>query len=196
MGYDRHFVTGNFTPHPKFLSDEDYVKVLDSIVVTCADCILINRRGEMLLGKRRVEPQPDWWIIGGRMRVGESFQEATARNIKRELGLDIKPKRFQYLGAYSLVWATRAQKPQDGGCHMVSITMTLRVKDSEIAAIKHNEEYEKLQWMKPKDVLADANFHPTVRRYAFDLMHYFENYSRIKRYLRRTVEYFTSHPNK
>lgn len=167
-----HFVTGDFKSHAGFLSDEDYAKVLDNIVITCADCLVINKN-KILLGKRTYEPQPDWWIIGGRMRPGESFETAAARNTKREIGLDIKPSRFRYFSAYSSVWARRAQAPQDHGSHTISIIMILEISNTEAEAIKLGEGFEKIQWIKPKDIIARAKeFHPELVSYARDLIRY------------------------
>ena len=58
---------------------------------------------------REVQPQPDWWLIGGRMRIGCSPQEAAARNVKRETGLDLAPGRLQFLTAVSMLWKHRKQ---------------------------------------------------------------------------------------
>lgn len=160
--YGNHFEEEGFVSHAKFLPDEIYAQVLDSIVIACVDIALIDSDGEMLLGKRQVEPQADWWIIGGRMRPGESFEEAASRNVKRELGLTINPNRFHYLCTYSTVWAMRAQKPKANGSHSVSITMVLRVSDDEITRIQHNEEYAALQWMDVHRVANSSNFHPAV----------------------------------
>ena len=103
----RHFVTGEFKSHAEFLPDEIYSKVLDNIVITCVD-IIVCHAGKMLLGKRAIEPQSDWWIIRGKMKPGESFNEAATRNVRRELGLNIKPYLFQYLSSTSLVWVSSA----------------------------------------------------------------------------------------
>jgi len=169
---NRHFVTGNFKSHATYLSDEDYAKVLDNVVIACVDCILVNKDGEMLLGKRTFEPQPDWWIVGGRMQPGESFELAATRILKRELSLAIAPSRFHYLATYSFVWARRAESPQENGSHTISIIMVAQLKDAEIAKITPNKEHEKLQWIQPKKVLRETSFHPGLRKYARDLINY------------------------
>jgi ADP-ribose pyrophosphatase YjhB (NUDIX family) len=168
----RHFVTGDFQSHATWLSEEDYAKVLDNIVIACVDCILVNDKREMLLGKRNIEPAPTWWIVGGRMKPGESFKTAAARNVKRELNLSIDPVRFHYFDTYSFVWARRAQPPKDNGCHTVSITMKLNIDEAEIRQIKPNEEYEKIQWIKPEKILANSSFHPGIQKCAEDLIRY------------------------
>ena len=168
----RHFVTGSFTSHAFWMEENDYAKGLDNFVVTCADCIVLNSKGQMLLGKRTIEPQPDWWIAGGKMVPGETFIEAVVRNVKRELGLDIDGSRFSFLpGVYSLVWARRQQAPKDHGSHTVSITAVLQITDNEASAIKPNYEYAALQWIRPEEI--DEHFHPALKAYAQDVITFF-----------------------
>jgi len=152
------------------MGDREYAAVLDSIVIACVDIILINGMREMLLGKRTREPQPDYWIIGGRMKPGESFEEAAARNIKRELGIELGPERFTYLTTLSLVWARRAQEPKDNGSHMISITMAANVNDEEIASIRPNDEYSELRWIRPATIRYGTGFHPALIQYAEELL--------------------------
>ena len=93
-----HFETGQFEKRRVFLDDEAYGLALDCLVKACAD-VLVTKDGAkpgeklLLLGCRRVEPQPDWWFIGGRSRPGDVPCEAAARNVKRELMLDLPAAR-------------------------------------------------------------------------------------------------------
>ena len=85
---------------------------LDALVKGCSDILVVSSDGSKLyLGRRKVEPQPDWWFIGGRARPGDETRVAAARNVKRELGLDLAPSRFEVLANYSFVWRMRAQPP-------------------------------------------------------------------------------------
>lgn len=169
-GY-HHFVTGDFKSHSGWVTDEEYGRIRDNIVRTVVDCILINK-GKMLLGKRSREPQSDWWVIGGGMKPGESFEQAAKRNLKRELNLDINLSRFRYFDIYSFVWSKRTEPPQENGCHDVSVTMILEISDEEIARITPNDEYEDLDWFDPKIVAKSENFHPAVVIYATELIAY------------------------
>ncbi len=167
-----HFVTGNFKSHADFLSNKDYAKVLDNIVISCIDCMIINK-GRILLGKRTYEPQPDWWTIGGRMKPGESFEVAAARNVRREIGLNIEPSRFSYFSTYSFVWMRRAQTPKNHGSHTISIVMIVDISDIEAETIKLDKEFEKTQWIMPEDIIARSEkFHPGLVSYAKDLIKY------------------------
>ena len=59
QGVVPHHDTGGFTSHRKFLADKEYGDALDCLVKACSDLLLTD--GERIfLGKRRVQPQPDW----------------------------------------------------------------------------------------------------------------------------------------
>jgi len=167
----RHYVAPDFKSYAVRMSDGDYSKALDSLVIACVDIVIVHKE-LMLIGKRTVEPQSGWWIIGGRMIPGESFTEAAARNVKRELSLNIKPFRFKYLNTQSMVSPIRAQPPKNHGCHTVSIAMTLTITNNEAKDIKSSEEYEELKWMSPKDIVNGNSLkpHPALVQHAKDLI--------------------------
>lgn len=121
------FVTGHFTSHAFFMDDPEYARILDCVVVACVDAVLLDPQGRMLIGKRSREPQPDDWIIGGRMQTGQTFEEAARKNIERELSIKLESERYSYVGTYNLVWSNRAQAPVENGCYTVSITMTAKL---------------------------------------------------------------------
>ncbi|KAH8056102.1 hypothetical protein JL721_10065 [Aureococcus anophagefferens] len=124
----RHFITGDFEKRTVFLPDKEYGLALDALVKGCADVLITSGAGpslRILLGKRRVEPQPDWWFVGGRTRPGDTPAEGAARNAPATNGTadvstvfelhladdeaaDLSPARFdaeKYAGA---AWAARA----------------------------------------------------------------------------------------
>jgi len=171
--HGRHFVEEGFTSHATFLPDDIYSQVLDNIVVACAEIVLLNNKGEMLLAKRQQEPQADWWIIGGRMKPGESFEQAAARNIKRELSINIKQKRFKYFCTYSTAWTRRAQEPKENGSHTTSTTMIVVVSEREVKSMKHSEEYSAMQWLAPVVIIAGrSTFHRAVVMLARNVISY------------------------
>ena len=70
------FVTGDFTPTKIFLEDAEYGRALDALVKACSDILVVSSDGKsVLLGQRKVEPQPDWWFIGGRAKPGDTTRE-------------------------------------------------------------------------------------------------------------------------
>ncbi|CAE8651066.1 unnamed protein product, partial [Polarella glacialis] len=164
------FVTGPFTPHHCFLEDREYGRALDSLVKAVSDILVTSSdESRVFLGRRKVEPQPDWWYIGGRAKPGETTQEAAARNVRRELGLELPARRFEVLANYSFVWHMRAQEPADHGTADISTVHRLTLLPEEEAAVKLDEqEYEDARWFACEEVLA-GEFHPALKQAIWDL---------------------------
>ena len=69
---------------------EEYKKIVAVLPILCVDVIIKNGKGEYLLIKRANEPLKDqWWVIGGRVLMGESLEQAAERKVKEEVGLEI-----------------------------------------------------------------------------------------------------------
>ena len=65
-----------------------------SIVGCCG--IILNRRKEILLEKHKKRtPWYGYWILpGGKLEMGESLENCVKREIKEEVGIDVKIKRL------------------------------------------------------------------------------------------------------
>jgi len=171
----RQYKTGNFIPHGGHVSNEDYGQILDNVVVSHVNCILVaqeKRLAKMLVVKRTMEPWPDWWIPGGKINPGESFEEAAIRILKRQLSLAIDDRsRFRQLGgAYAFIWARRAHPPTEHGCHISSAVLVLKVNEEEVKAIRLNEEHCDLSWVRPEVVVIQAGLHPGLAQCIRDLI--------------------------
>ena len=164
-----HYVVGDFKSHASFLGDDEYGRVLDSIVVACSDIILVYNN-QILIGMRTRDPQPNWWLIGGRMKPGESFQVAASRNLKRELGLNLSPDRLKYLTTFSAVWARRHHPPTENGIHTISAVMFVNITEEEKRRIRINDEYESIKWVDPSDLVRDDYYHGALRQCASEIV--------------------------
>ncbi len=160
---DRQFRTGEGSTGTGWLPDTVYSQALDALVIACVD-VMPFYRGRMLIGRRRWQPQADWWIFGGRMRKGELYQQAAERNIMRELFSSsdnhiIELDRFRTVGIYNLIWDQRAQEPSNAGCQHISVAMMIRLTRQEASSIRPNEEFSETQWVHPHDIFARADLH-------------------------------------
>ena len=161
-----HFVTGEYTSHRSFLPDEQYGVALDNFVKGCSDMLITDKEGRILLGKRNVHPQPDWWYIGGRMIPGESPSRSCSRLVKRELGLEIPPERFTVFTFNSLLFGMREQAPQDHGTADINVVLTAQLSDEEKARVKMDgKEYAGSQWVSHEELQA-GDYHPALK-YSF-----------------------------
>jgi len=171
---NRQFSTGRESKPGNFLPESVYSQALDELVIACVDIIPVYN-GQMLIGLRTWEPQPNWWCFGGRMRKGELYQIAAARNTKRELfqntqEIKINPDRFILVGIYNLIWNTRAQTPIENGSHVISVTMMLPLTDDESSLLHCNEEYHETRWIRPCEIIVGAEkYHPCLVLMAKDI---------------------------
>lgn len=159
-----HHDTGGFTSHRKFLADKEYGEALDTLVKACSDMLLVSPDGKRIfVGKRKVQPQPDWWFVGGRMFPGETPAKSCARLLRRELGLEIDTSRLQPVCCQSLAWAMREQLPKENGTTDSQFVLTLQLKEDEVAKVVLDEkEYEASQWLEPESLL-EGDFHPALK---------------------------------
>ena len=111
-----HHITGDFSSHRKFLADKEYGEALDTLVKACSDMLLMSPdSSKIFIGKRKVQPQPDWWFVGGRIFPGETPAQSCCRLLRRELKLEIDPARLQPVCCQSLAWGMREQAPKENG---------------------------------------------------------------------------------
>lgn len=165
------YLEPGYAPKPDqlFMDDATYAKALDAIVLTCTD-IALTKNGQLLLGKRTRHPQPDWWVVGGRMRAGETFAASAARLLKKELGLAVTPERLVPLTVFSAAWNQRAFEPVSNGTHTVSIVMHLEVSDHEAEGLVFNDEYSDHGWTDFAGVANNELLHPALHQVAQALM--------------------------
>ncbi|HYF96885.1 MAG TPA: DUF4916 domain-containing protein [Patescibacteria group bacterium] len=76
-----------------YLSDKDYKKVTASVPIICVDIVLFNKEENKLGFIRRGTKHA---LIGGRIGLGESIDEA----IKRHLANDVGISEFKYYKCY------------------------------------------------------------------------------------------------
>ncbi len=110
---------------------------------TCA-LILENSRGEILLVKRKFEPKKGMLDLpGGFIEPNESIEEATIREIKEELGIDVS--EFKYLTSY----------PDDylyDGVNLKILGITLTGKVDDNAIIAPSDDVEDAKFYKKEEI--------------------------------------------
>jgi len=161
------YLEPGYSPKPEqlFMDDDVYGKALDAIVFTCVD-IALTKQGKVLLGKRTRDPQPDWWVVGGRMRAGETFAGSAQRLLKNELGLGMSADRLSPFTVFSTAWNRRAFAPVENGTHSVSVLMTAEISDEEAEKLVFNDEYSDHQWMTLDEIIDNTTLHPALGQVA------------------------------
>ncbi|KAL3816486.1 hypothetical protein ACHAXA_005842 [Cyclostephanos tholiformis] len=149
----------------RFLPDVEYGIALDNLVKGCTDVLLAHPDGKrVFVGKRRVQPQPDWWFMGGRMFPGETPIDSCVRLLKRELDLDVERSRFVPICAQAFAFGMREQMPKEHGTTDVQLCYLLRLRDETEASgvILDPGEYSEGTWKSPAEIL-DGRYHPALK---------------------------------
>jgi ADP-ribose pyrophosphatase YjhB (NUDIX family) len=110
-----------------------------------AAALVLNERGEVLLGRRNSAPFQGWWDIpGGFLEAGEHPDLGVRRELQEETGLEIDT--LQFLGLFQDVYAEAGAEGEDLlGCYYIA---RLPEGASPIA----NDDIESLRWFAPQEV--------------------------------------------
>jgi len=173
--FTKTYTQPGYTPPGKtVLDDETYQKVLPVWVKACVDAILYvqpkNHDPRMVIGKRKIQPQKDWWIFGGRILVSdESLQAALSRKLRDEIGLDIPENRIpQY--SYLL----NMYRWSDDNSVVLAPAFLVEITQKEFSQMLKNvpcsKEYEEIQALIPQEVHGNESFHPALRDCAVALI--------------------------
>lgn len=159
-----HFSEPDFVSHAERLDEAAYAKVLDNIVVACVD-VVVMCEDQILLGRRTQEPAKGmYWVMGGRMKPGETPHQTGCRILRRELALDVKLSRlFDLNTAISYAFARREQQPLNQGCHMLGLYFLLVITPKERDAITRTAEFSELRWIPARQISEEQSYHPAIR---------------------------------
>jgi len=129
---------------------EEYKNIVDKIPIVCVDGIIINKKKEFLLIKRKNPPLKNkWWIPGGRIYKGETLEKGFIRKMKEELGINVKI--ILSLGYYEEHFT---DNPFDlnSGVHTISIVFLALYRKGKIRV--DNQSYS-WKWSKklPSELL-------------------------------------------
>lgn len=162
-------------PSETFLDEDTYRKVLPRWVKACVDAVLYLRTSNetfMVLGKRKIEPQKDWWIFGGRILVSDpTIQHAIARKLREEIGLNIDLSRIPDSPA-----RVQFYKWGEDGTVSLAPTFLVEITWEEYAKMHGNvsasPEYSELMHVSTAVVVTSETLHPALRDCARTLMEF------------------------
>lgn len=102
----------------------------------CNGLLIENDQGEILLIKRKYDPDKGKWDVpGGFVDQNENLELSTIREAKEELGVDIK--ELKYLASYPDTY-----EYQKVTHHSLIFMMTAKIESGEIKAQDDAEEYK------------------------------------------------------
>lgn len=127
----------------------------DTIMTVGCGVLVENEKGQVLLQKRSDNGQ--WCVPGGALELGETYKEAAARELREEVGIEVK--ELQLFGLYSGDDRMITYPNQD-----VVYSLAVIFKTNKYTGTISDEDSEVLEhsFFDPQDIPADL-FAPDAR---------------------------------
>lgn len=124
--------------------------------------ILENEAGEILLVKRRFEPQKGFLDLpGGFIEIDESMEESSFREIKEELGIDIK--EVKYFASYPDIYLYQ-------GINVKTLGLTLTGKIEGNPTLNPSDDVEEAIFFKKDEIPVDKVAFESIKRALVDYL--------------------------
>jgi nucleoside triphosphatase len=121
--------------------------------------LIVNDKKQILLTKSH-KWKNRFTIPGGHVELGETTEEALKREIKEEVGLDIKPIRFLLM--QEVIYSEEFYKPK----HFIFLDYLCEAETTDVKLNKN--EIQEFIWVNPRKALGmnvDTFTKRTIRKY-------------------------------
>ena len=147
------------------LSPGDFLSVVSNTPLISIDLIVSDGAGRFLLGRRVNKPaQGSWFVPGGRVRKDESLDDAFARLLEEELGLEgLGRAQADMLGVYEHFYDDNFSGTNDISTHYVVLGYRLR----QAQRLPHLplDQHSDYRWASADEILLDETVHDNSRAY-------------------------------
>lgn len=144
------------------LPSDRFRDVVDAAPLVSID-LVVARCGMVLLGKRLNRPAQGFWFVpGGRIRKGETLQNAFQRLTLNELGVELEYASVRSLGIFEHFYddSVFGESPST---HYVAIGCLVQLEQPLDGLPK--EQHDSYRWWKMEEALASPEIHPNTKDY-------------------------------
>ncbi|MFM2486093.1 nucleotide triphosphate diphosphatase NUDT15 [Celerinatantimonas yamalensis] len=106
--------------------------------------LLVNPQGEILLGKRSNTHAPFWALPGGKMALGETFEQTASRELFEETAISIQ--HWQLIGLTNNIATYRSE-----GLHFIVAILTA-TNVTQQPKLCEPHRCKQWQWFKPSQL--------------------------------------------
>jgi len=107
-----------------------YELITDSIPIASVEAIISKDKSLLFLRRKNSPAKGQWWFPGGRIRKGETLEEALYREVKEETGLKVIKSKL--VNVYSRMFNER---------HDITIAYLCNCKGDKIILNNEHSEY-------------------------------------------------------
>lgn len=108
-----------------------YDQITKCMPIVSVEAVIVMDEALLFLKRNNHPAKDEWWFPGGRIRCGESLEEALRREVKEETGLEISS--YKLVNVYSRVFPER---------HDVAIAYLCKCKKDEVKLNDEHSEYK------------------------------------------------------
>ena len=108
-----------------------YELITDSIPIASVEAIISKGNSLLFLRRQNSPAKGQWWFPGGRIRKGETLEEALYREVKEETGLEVIESKL--INVYSRIF---------DGRHDIAIAYLCKCKGDKIILNNEHSEYK------------------------------------------------------
>lgn len=153
------------------LPADTFRTVLGATPLVSIDLVVLNARGEVLLGKRLNRPAKGYWFVpGGRILKNERLDEAFRRLSLNELGQAFERRDAQLLGVYEHFYSDSVfgEAPAEPDTHYVVMTYRIGLPAGRVL-VPPKEQHGSYRWWPLAEAKACIEVHENTRAYLPEL---------------------------
>jgi ADP-ribose pyrophosphatase YjhB (NUDIX family) len=105
-------------------------KIMKCLPIVSAEALISTDEGLLLLKRNNKPVKGEWWFPGGRIRKGESPEEALRREVKEETNLDLDDCKL--INVYSRIFPER---------HDITVAYFCKTKPGKIVLNREHSKY-------------------------------------------------------
>ena len=128
-----------------------YELILDVLPIASVEAIISKDNSLLFLRRENSPAKGEWWFPGGRLRKGETLEEALYREVKEETDLQVIESKL--VNVYSRIFDER---------HDITIAYYCKCKPDQIALNNEHSEYKYFKKLP-------TNIHPYLIQVITDL---------------------------
>lgn len=141
-----------------------FKNVVRDTVLVSLDLLVMNNRGEVLVGRRRNPPAKGYLFVpGGRILKGEDLAGALSRISTSEIGVELKKQDAALYGIYDHVYTDNAFGEDSLNTHYVVIACLFRV--GTFVPRGHDNQHEEMRMLQIEKLLKHPEVHLYTRNY-------------------------------
>ena len=107
-----------------------YDQITKCLPIVSVEALIVMDEALLFLRRNNQPAKGEWWFPGGRIRKGESLEEALRREVKEETGLEVSS--YKLINVYSRVFPER---------HDIAIAYLCKCKKGKVKLNNEHSEY-------------------------------------------------------